>query len=352
MLTLAIGDLHVPTRALEIPDKFRKLLCPQPNQVPTNSKIGHVLCLGNVSGSPESLGLLHGISPMFHAVRGEFDDVGLLTQHLRHLDGKDHAIGTYGVMTMGGLRIGYTNGYNLIPRGDPMALLVFAREIDVDVLVWGGTHRREAYTLDGKFFINPGSATGAYTFDWPANYDDDEEEDESKAVDEDNENNKADDKNADGNLEGDNKYKEKENDANDKGDSSKDEKGDTEENAAHLTKPDPSDTTNSADQDQDQNQAQNPSNQGQSNDKTHINNTQNTAMPASQGLFGHESLEDADDAATMEIDESILDKVDELTSCTPSFCLLDTQGTTCTLFIYTLVQGEVKVDKVTYHKED
>ena len=38
--------------------------------------------------------------------------------------------------------------------------------MDVDVLLWGGTHRFEAYELEGKFFINPGSATGALSTGW------------------------------------------------------------------------------------------------------------------------------------------------------------------------------------------
>jgi vacuolar protein sorting-associated protein 29 len=38
--------------------------------------------------------------------------------------------------------------------------------MDVDVLLWGGTHRFEAYELEGKFFINPGSATGAMSTGW------------------------------------------------------------------------------------------------------------------------------------------------------------------------------------------
>lgn len=35
--------------------------------------------------------------------------------------------------------------------------------MDVDVLLWGGTHRFEAFEMEGRFFINPGSATGAFT---------------------------------------------------------------------------------------------------------------------------------------------------------------------------------------------
>jgi len=38
--------------------------------------------------------------------------------------------------------------------------------MDVDVLLWGGTQRFEAYELEGKFFVNPGSATGAGGVGW------------------------------------------------------------------------------------------------------------------------------------------------------------------------------------------
>lgn len=38
--------------------------------------------------------------------------------------------------------------------------------MDVDVLLWGGTHSFEAYELEGKFFVNPGSATGAMSTGW------------------------------------------------------------------------------------------------------------------------------------------------------------------------------------------
>ena len=40
--------------------------------------------------------------------------------------------------------------------------------MDVDVLLWGGTHKFEAYELEGKFFVNPGSATGALGTSWCA----------------------------------------------------------------------------------------------------------------------------------------------------------------------------------------
>jgi len=38
--------------------------------------------------------------------------------------------------------------------------------MDVDVLLWGGSHRFEAYEMEGKFFVSPGSATGAAGTGW------------------------------------------------------------------------------------------------------------------------------------------------------------------------------------------
>ena len=37
------------------------------------------------------------------------------------------------------------------------------RQLDVDILVSGQTHAFEAYEYQKRFFINPGSATGAYS---------------------------------------------------------------------------------------------------------------------------------------------------------------------------------------------
>lgn len=45
-------------------------------------------------------------------------------------------------------------------------LLAEANKLDVDVLCWGGTHRFDAYEYMDKFFVNPGSATGAMATGW------------------------------------------------------------------------------------------------------------------------------------------------------------------------------------------
>lgn len=72
------------------------------------------------------------------------------------------------VVNHGSLRIGVTHGHTIIPPGDADALLIAARQMDVDILLWGGTHRFEAFEMEGRFFINPGSATGAMSSGfWP-----------------------------------------------------------------------------------------------------------------------------------------------------------------------------------------
>jgi len=145
-LILVIGDLFIPDRAPDIPQKFKKLLSP--------GKIGQVLCLGNLTDK-ETYDFLRAIAPDLQIVKGDFDTEATnlaLSKVVQH----------------GGLRIGFTHGHTIIPQGDADSLLISARQMDVDVLLWGGTHKFEAYELEGKFFVNPGSATGAFSTGWQA----------------------------------------------------------------------------------------------------------------------------------------------------------------------------------------
>lgn len=50
-----------------------------------------------------------------------------------------------------------------MPWGDPLALAQVQRQLDVDILVTGHTHKNEVNEYEGKWFINPGSITGAYS---------------------------------------------------------------------------------------------------------------------------------------------------------------------------------------------
>ncbi|KAL3215367.1 hypothetical protein MRX96_034084 [Rhipicephalus microplus] len=109
MLVLVLGDLHVPHRCHSLPAKFKKLLVP--------GRIQHILCTGNLC-TKESYDYLKTLASDVHVVRGDFDE------NLNYPEQK--------------------------------------RQLDVDVLISGHTHRFEAYEHENKFYINPGSATGAY----------------------------------------------------------------------------------------------------------------------------------------------------------------------------------------------
>ena len=64
---------------------------------------------------------------------------------------------------MGQFKIGFCHGHQIVPWGDKESLGILQRQLDVDILVTGHTHQFEAFEENGKIFINPGSATGAYS---------------------------------------------------------------------------------------------------------------------------------------------------------------------------------------------
>lgn len=66
-------------------------------------------------------------------------------------------------MTVGQFKIGLIHGHQVIPWGDMASLALLQRQLDVDILISGHTHKFEAFENENKFYINPGSATGAYS---------------------------------------------------------------------------------------------------------------------------------------------------------------------------------------------
>ena len=58
-------------------------------------------------------------------------------------------------------KLGLRHGNRVIPWGDLDSLVVLQRQLDVDILVTGHTHRFTAYKHEGGVVINPGSATGS-----------------------------------------------------------------------------------------------------------------------------------------------------------------------------------------------
>lgn len=145
MLILVIGDLHIPFRGYGIPPVFRENL--------SGGKIHKILCTGNLC-TKEELEMLKSFCPDIHFVRGEFDDDDLP-------DTEQY------VETIGNFKIGLVSGQSLIPQNDKDKLAAKARELDADILAFGGGHRAGVFEHNGTLFVNPGSATGASTAETP-----------------------------------------------------------------------------------------------------------------------------------------------------------------------------------------
>ncbi|KJE88475.1 vacuolar protein sorting 29 isoform 2 [Capsaspora owczarzaki ATCC 30864] len=132
ILVLILGDLHIPHRTADLPAKFKALLGP--------GKIQHILCTGNLC-SKDSFDYLKSLASDVHVVKGDFDEV----------------------VTVGQFKIGLCHGHQIVPWGDVESLSLLQRQLDVDILITGHTHKFASFEREGKFFINPGSATGAFT---------------------------------------------------------------------------------------------------------------------------------------------------------------------------------------------
>jgi len=142
MLVLVAGDFHIPHRCNAMHPKFKKLLVP--------GKIQHILCTGNLC-TKETYDYLKTLASDVHVVRGDFDEISHSTNWPEQK-----------VVAVGQFRIGICHGHQIVPWGDLESLALVCRQLDVDILISGHTHKFEAYEHEGRFFINPGSVTGAW----------------------------------------------------------------------------------------------------------------------------------------------------------------------------------------------
>ena len=138
-LVLVVGDMFVPQRAPDISEQFKSILIP--------NKLQHVLSLGNI-GSRESNDWLKSLSNDFHQVKGDFDEGDIPEKK---------------VVQIGEFKIGMIHGHQVLPWGDPEALSNIQRELGCDILLSAHTHQIDVRAKEGKFFINPGSISGAFS---------------------------------------------------------------------------------------------------------------------------------------------------------------------------------------------
>jgi vacuolar protein sorting-associated protein 29 len=138
-LVLVVGDMFVPQRSPDINEQFKSILIP--------NKLQHVLSLGNI-GSRESYDWLKSLSNDFHTVKGDFDEGEIPEKK---------------VVQIGEFKIGMIHGHQVLPWGDLEALTNIQRELGCDILLSGHTHQIDIKVKDKKFYINPGSISGAFS---------------------------------------------------------------------------------------------------------------------------------------------------------------------------------------------
>lgn len=139
-LVLVVSDMHIPNRSPDIPEQFKNILTP--------NKIQHVLSLGNI-GSRDSYDHLKSLSNNFHGVKGEYDEMPNLPETK--------------IVQIGEFKIGMIHGHQVIPWGDEEALANVQRQLGCDILLSGHTHINQVSNYENKYYINPGSISGAFS---------------------------------------------------------------------------------------------------------------------------------------------------------------------------------------------
>ena len=130
---------HPPVPAAADPLQFKKLLAP--------GKISQTLCLGNLTDK-STYEYLRTITPDLKIVKGRYDVEATslpLTQVVSH----------------GSLRIGFLEGFTLVSN-EPTRSSLRRTGSTSTCCATAGTHRFDAFEYMDKFFVNPGSATGAF----------------------------------------------------------------------------------------------------------------------------------------------------------------------------------------------
>jgi len=129
-----IGDFHIGERGGEAPKQFLEIL----------KRCELIACTGDLT-DPGVLGELEKIAKVKIA-KGNMDWAPLPAKE---------------AFVYKGLKIGLIHGSGIHPRGDLARLEEIGREMGVDVLIHGHTHKMDVRKVNGLVLLNPGSATGA-----------------------------------------------------------------------------------------------------------------------------------------------------------------------------------------------
>lgn len=145
---LIMGDVHIPNRIDALPEAIKNVL--------TSAKIkpNRIISTGNFGTMNEyrffkSL-LAKGCENNFHCVKNDFQETMLSFPETI-------------TVKSNGITIGVINGYQIVPWGDLTELASQSKLLHCDIMVSGFTHIAGVYQFEGKWFINPGTISGAFS---------------------------------------------------------------------------------------------------------------------------------------------------------------------------------------------
>jgi vacuolar protein sorting-associated protein 29 len=170
---LVIGDAHIPDRNSfnDIPklmiDKIKSL------------DINEIFYTGDFTESKELFHLfmnsINNKTDNFHIVQGNMDgyyshigktsdniDIKKYRKIIHTLNFQENT--NQHTSNHSIIRVGVIHGHQVHPRGDINQLIRHAERMDVDILLSGHTHMDSIDLCNNILLINPGSATGAWSF--------------------------------------------------------------------------------------------------------------------------------------------------------------------------------------------
>ncbi len=136
MKILVISDTHIPDRAKELPDKVKSEL----------ERVDMVVHAGDFTSFDFYLEL-HALSPSLKAVHGNMDGTEIYDTLPEKL-----------VFDVEGVRIGLTHGFGA-PIGIEKRVLKLFEGQELDLIIFGHSHRAVDKMLNGTHLFNPGSPT-------------------------------------------------------------------------------------------------------------------------------------------------------------------------------------------------
>jgi len=152
---LVIGDSHIPRRATEIPPKVIQKI----TDLSASENFDYTFFTGDEINAPKFMKFLNDITKKdVFKVIGNMDYGG-------NRDAPVHEKLDITLKEGDILRIGLTHGAQISPRGDHDQLGSLAAEKQYSILISGHTHHEEVFlSRKGTLLLNPGSATGAWSF--------------------------------------------------------------------------------------------------------------------------------------------------------------------------------------------